>query len=93
MLPFTEYVEVSDEALKLRDAYLREKIVTKKYSDDALHVALASVFACEKIVSWNFRHIVHSDKIRFYQAVNVLHGYKKIDIFSPSEVIHYEEDI
>jgi hypothetical protein len=61
--------------------------------DDALHVALATVTRCDKIVSWNFRHIVHSDKIRYYHAVNLMHGYDLIEIFSPKEVIHYDEDV
>jgi hypothetical protein len=55
--------------------------------DDALHVALATVTRCDKIVSWNFRHIVHSDKIRYYHAVNLMQGYDLIEIFSPKEVI------
>ena len=44
------------------------------------------------IVSWNFRHIVHHDKRRMYNAVNALHGYRCIDILTPAEVIQYEED-
>ena len=43
------------------------------------------------IVSWNFKHIVHFDKIKGYNAVNMLKGYQLIDIRSPSEVIDYEE--
>jgi predicted nucleic acid-binding protein len=93
MLPIAEVVDVTVEALKLRNAYLDAKVVSRKYADDALHVALASVCGCRMIVSWNFRHIVHFDKIRMYHAVNLLNGYEKIDIFTPSEVIHYDEDI
>jgi hypothetical protein len=76
----------------LRDAYLRAKIISAKYSDDVLHVALAMVSECSLIVSWNFRHIVHFEKVPMYNAVSTLHGYKEIDIFSPLEVIYYEED-
>jgi len=86
----TEVIEVNRESLKLRNAYLDSKIVTPKYSNDALHVALATVSNCSIIVSWNFKHIVHYDKIPLYNAVNILQGFKQISIFSPSEVIHYE---
>ena len=41
-------------------------------------------------VSWNFKHIVHFDKIRQYNAIGVLNGYREIDIRSPAEVIDYE---
>lgn len=39
------------------------------------------------IVSWNFKHIVHFDKISGYHGVNLLEGYKAIPIYSPLEVI------
>jgi hypothetical protein len=78
--------------LELRDAYLQAKIVTPKYSDDALHVALATVSGCSLIVSWNFQHIVHFQKIPLYNAMNTLQGYQPIAIFSPREVIRYEDE-
>ncbi|OIP38033.1 hypothetical protein AUJ95_07315 [Candidatus Desantisbacteria bacterium CG2_30_40_21] len=92
MIEFAEIVDISTEALYLRDAYLKAGIVTSKYSDDALHVALASVSNCSLIVSWNFKHIVHFEKIPLYNAINILNGYSKIKIFSPLEVIKYEEE-
>ena len=87
-----EIVDISKEALQLRDAYLKAGIVPPKYSDDALHVALACVSNCSLIVSWNFKHIVHFEKIPLYNAINILNGYSEIKIFSPFEVIKYEED-
>jgi predicted nucleic acid-binding protein len=92
LLGFAEVADVSESALDLRDAYLQAKIVAPKYSDDALHVALATVTACTLIVSWNFQHIVHFQKIPLYNAVSVLRGYQPIAIFSPREVIKYEDE-
>lgn len=93
MLAVAEVAEVSEDALALRQAYLKEGILGEKSANDALHVALASVARCELIVSWNFRHIVHFDKIRLYNAMNVLQGYPEVGIFAPTEVVHYEEDV
>ena len=87
-----EIVDVHEEALQLRAAYLDAKIVSQKWSTDALHVAMATVSGCSLIVSWNFRHIVHFQKIPLYNAVNTLKGYNQISIFSPLEVLQYEED-
>ena len=89
-LPVVEVVEVSEETLRLRDAYLEAGIVSSQWSEDALHVALATVSGCSLIVSWNFKHIVHFEKIPLYNAVNILKGYSNIGIFSPLEVIQYE---
>ncbi len=90
MLPLAEIVEVDERSIELRNAYLKAGIVLPKYSNDALHVALACVSSCTIIVSWNFKHIVHFDKIPLYNAVNILHGYDQIAIYSPLEVIKYE---
>ena len=54
---------------------------------------LAVVRVADLIISWNFKHIVHFDKIRQYNRINALHGYQAIDIRSPQEVVGYEEDI
>jgi len=56
---------------------------------DATHVAAASVARADAIVSWNFRHIVHFDKIKVYQRVNLDHGYGLLTIVTPRSVISY----
>jgi predicted nucleic acid-binding protein len=92
MLRFSDVAEVSEDALELRNAYLHAGIVSPKYSDDALHVAVATVSGCSLIVSWNFKHIVHFQKIPLYNAINAIKGYPQIAIFSPLEVIRYEDE-
>ena len=44
------------------------------------------------LMSWNFKHIVHFDKIRRFNAVNLERGYKPLQIFSPREVVSYDDD-
>lgn len=90
LLSFAEIVETTEESIKLRDAYIEAGIVSEKYSNDAMHVAVATVSNCSVIVSWNFKHIVHFEKIPLYNAINVLQGFHQISIFSPLEVIKYE---
>ncbi len=88
--PNATIIEITEDALKLREAYLKAKIVSKKSSNDALHVALATINNCPIIVSWNFKHIVHYEKIALYNSINILEGYQQIAIYSPLEVINYE---
>jgi len=93
MLPYIRLVPIDEEILNLRDAYLAADIVTKNWADDAGHVAAATVAEADLIVSWNFHHIVHYDKIRWYNSVNGMNGYRAIDVRSPNEVIEYEEGL
>jgi hypothetical protein len=82
-----EQVVLTEEVEHLRDAYLAHGIVGPASKRDAEHIAVATVADADMIVSWNFRHIVHYDKISGYQGVNLLQGYSAIRIFSPLEVI------
>ena len=90
LLDIVDVVEILEAALNLKDMYVETGIVTPQWNDDALHVAIATVASCSLIVSWNFKHIVHFEKIPLYNAVNTLKGYGNIGIFSPLEVIQYE---
>ena len=90
-LEYSEILPITNECLELRDLYLSHNILTQKSRDDALHVATASIHECDIIISWNFKHIVHYDKIKLYNTVNTIHGFKEIFINSPSEVIYYDD--
>lgn len=50
-------------------------------------MAAASVADVDMIVSWNFKHIVHFEKIRGFHGINLIKGYRMIEIYSPKEVI------
>lgn len=86
-----EYLKVTQESLELAEIYRKNKILTPKFSEDMLHIALATVGNIDIVVSWNFKHIVHYDKIRQFNAVNIELGYKALQIYSPREVANYEE--
>ena len=85
-----EFVEIDNESSELADEYLKRQILSKNFIDDALHIALSTVSNVDVLVSWNFKHIVHFDKIRLFNAVNIEFGYKPLQIYSPREVTNYD---
>ncbi len=86
-----EKVEITEEVLQLRDAYLAAKIVGPRGADDAAHVAAATVARADAIVSWNFQHIVRLDKMKAYNQVNSRKGYGMLTIITPKEVAPAEK--
>ena len=86
-LKLATVAETTADALRLQQAYMKAEILTPRSAADALHVALATVSGCALIVSWNFQHIVHFQRIPRYNAINKLHGYGELGIYSPREVI------
>ncbi|MEW5759123.1 MAG: hypothetical protein AB1755_06660 [Candidatus Omnitrophota bacterium] len=53
-----------------------------------MHIAVASVNNIDAIVSWNFKHIVKLKTKKEVTGINLLLGYKEIDIYSPWEVVN-----
>ncbi|KZX12100.1 hypothetical protein MBFIL_12300 [Methanobrevibacter filiformis] len=74
----------------MAELYLKNNIVSRKYSGDALHIAIATVISVDVLVSWNFKHIVNLDKIKKFNAVNLNEGYHILEIRTPKEMINYE---
>ena len=86
-------IEENDKVGKLVEFYANRKILSGQFKNDLIHIALATVHEVDLLVSWNFKHIVHFDKIRQFNAVNKELGHKLIQILSPREVTNYEEEI
>lgn len=74
---------------KIRDlarAYIRKEVFSEKYIDDALHVAIASFYEISYVVSWNFEHLVKVKTRKLVNLVNILEGFREIEIISPQEL-------
>jgi predicted nucleic acid-binding protein len=84
-------VELTEEVVNLADTYIAENVVGKTSRSDCFHIAMATVYEVDILVSWNFKHIVNVKRIRGYNAVNMKLGYKTIDIRSPKEIIYNED--
>lgn len=80
-------IEMNDEAEILAKRYIEEGALAKKCEGDARHIALASIYGVNALVSWNFKHMVNFIRIQQYNSINLRLGYRTIDIRSPKEII------
>lgn len=87
-----EVLAVTAEALDLRAGYRARGVLSTRFDNDMLHIAVATIGNVDVLVSWNFRHIVRLDKIRSFNAVNIEQGYKTLTIYSPQEVTIHGRD-
>ena len=85
-----ETYETNKDVEFLLDAYLDRGILSDRFINDMTHIALATVHHADILVSWNFKHIVHYDKITKFNAVNLEYGFRQLTILSPREVTTYE---
>lgn len=82
-----EFIILNNEAEYLASLYVREGAISKKFEEDALHIALATVNKVDVLVSWNFKHIVNIERIRLYNSINLKYGYPILEIRDPREVL------
>ena len=90
-----QYIEVitsNQDSEHLADLYINEGAVTRKFYEDALHIAIATIDQISVLASWNFKHIVNLDRIRLYNAVNLKNGYSMLEIRSPREILKTGDD-
>ena len=85
-----ERIELTEEAIKLADTYIEEKVVGKTTIEDCRHIAMATINKVDVLASWNFKHIVNLDRIKGYNSVDLKLGYQMIEIRSPKDLINYE---
>ena len=90
---YIEKVPLTDEARKLAEKYIAEKVVGETSYDDCCHIAIATINKVDVLASWNFKHIVNLIRIRGYNAVNLKNGYTPIEIRNPKELIDYGKGI
>jgi predicted nucleic acid-binding protein len=68
---------ISDEIESLARVYIMAGVLPHRREADAMHVASATVFELDYLVSWNHRHMTRPMKRVQYESVNRLHGYLK----------------
>jgi len=85
-------VELTEEAIKLADTYIDEKVVGRTSLEDCRHIAMATIYKVDVLASWNFKHIVNLDRIKGYNSVNLKLGYSMIEIRSPKDLVNYGND-
>jgi len=85
-------VDLTEEAIKLADTYIEEKVVGRTSLEDCRHIAMATIHKVDVLASYNFRHIVNLERIKGYNSVNLRLGYSMIEIRSPKDLINYGND-
>jgi len=75
------------EAHDLAERYCRARVIPREYFDDALHVAVATLWRADALVSYNFTHIVRLDTMVGVNVINRAGGFAEIFLCQPKEVL------
>ncbi len=89
---FIRVISSDAETKQLAEQYIKENAVSRRFFEDALHIAIETVYQVNVMASWNFKHIVNLDRIRLYNSVNLKSGYSILEIRTPREILKFDED-
>jgi len=84
-------LDFEDEAIRLANLYVENKIIPPKFLLDGAHIGIASFHNLDCILSFNFQHINKLRTKEMAALVNLREGYKGIIICTPMEVLENEE--
>jgi predicted nucleic acid-binding protein len=66
-------------------AYISHSLMPKDAVGDALHLALASFYGCDYLLTWNCKHLANANKYRHIRRINTI-----MDLVTPSLVTPLE---
>ena len=83
-------LDSSDKVRRLNRLYIERGAIPASQVYDSLHVAIASAFGLECIISYNFQHINRSKTKILTAVINREEGYNGIIIATAKEVLNDE---
>jgi predicted nucleic acid-binding protein len=79
-------LEINDAAEELAKRLIDGGLIPETSTEDALHIALATVHGMDFLLTWNFRHINNAELKAQIRAVIEAVGYECPVICSPEEL-------
>lgn len=87
----TPMLAVDDSVLEIAMTYHATKVMPSPPVRDALHVAIATYYKVDFLLTWNCRHIANANKFRHLEVVNARMGFATPKIITPHMLSGSEE--
>jgi hypothetical protein len=80
-----EQLEPSAEISQIVDYYIKNKLMPKDERGDAVHLAYASYYKIDFLLTWNCNHLANANKTRHIKIINA-----RLDLFTPEIITPLE---
>jgi len=80
-------LEIDDPVTEIVEAYVHHKLMPQDPLGDALHLALASYYKCDFLLTWNCKHLANANKFDHIRRVNMLLGLYVPKLVTPIELL------
>ena len=73
ILDFPQF-KLSSEIELIAQGYVDQKIIPTKYAADAFHIAIASYYKADFLVTWNCKHLAEGHRRKSVRLFNISEG-------------------
>ena len=84
-------LEVEDAVAEIVESYITHKVMPRDPVGDALHLALASYYRCDFLLTWNCRHLANASKFDHIRRINAMMGLFVPVLTTPLELLSSED--
>lgn len=85
-------LQVEPAIVDIADAYQAQGVMPRTPVRDALHLAFASFYRMDYLLTWNCRHLANANKFRRIEALNVQMSLGVPTLVTPDLLQHWEMD-
>jgi predicted nucleic acid-binding protein len=78
-------LDLNEEIKEIVAVYVHHLVMPRDPLGDALHLALASYYKCDYLVTWNCRHLANANKASHIKRINA-----RLDLHTPALVTPLE---
>lgn len=81
---------VDPEVIEISEVYVARFVMPRDPSADAMHLALASYFKCDFLLTWNCDHLANPNKFGHIRNVNAILGLSIPELVTPMAMLEVE---
>jgi len=87
-----ELLDVTPAVRETAQTYASQKLMPAKPLSDAMHLALASHYGCDALVTWNYRHLANATKFDRIRRLNTQLGLPVPELTTPRLLLGVDDD-
>lgn len=65
-----ELLDINDDVERIAETYIERRVMPNDPGGDALHLAIASYYRMDVLLTWNCRHLANPNKMGHIGVVN-----------------------
>lgn len=83
-------LKIHIDIMEIVETYIKRKVMPAEPAGDALHLALASYYGCDFLLTWNCKHLANPNKFQHIRRINVMLNIFVPTLITPIEFIEEE---